>query len=68
MGEESAVEKLFKTMDKNGDGFVTKEVTDIFLLYYPMLFYCYFWTQSFLTNCNASDSLLALPSMRESKY
>ena len=26
MGEESAVEILFKNMDKNGDGVVTKEV------------------------------------------
>ena len=26
MGEECLMEKLFKNMDKNGDGFVTKEV------------------------------------------
>ena len=26
MGEESTIEKLFKNMDKNGDGFVTKQV------------------------------------------
>ena len=26
MGEESNIEKLFKNMDKNGDGFVTKQV------------------------------------------
>ena len=26
MGEETPVEKLFKLMDKNGDGFVTKKV------------------------------------------
>ena len=26
MGEESTIEKLFKNMDKNGDGVVTKEV------------------------------------------
>ena len=25
MGEESHIEKVFKSMDKNGDGFVTKE-------------------------------------------
>ena len=25
MGEESHIEKIFKSMDKNGDGFVTKE-------------------------------------------
>ena len=31
MGEESTIEKLFKNMDKNGDGVVTKEVN--------------FWTQ-----------------------
>ena len=27
MGEETPIEKLFKLMDKNGDGFVTKKVT-----------------------------------------
>ena len=26
MGEESTIEKLFKNMDRNGDGFVTKQV------------------------------------------
>ena len=26
MGEESTIEKLFKSMDKDGDGFVTKMV------------------------------------------
>ena len=26
MGEASPIEKLFKNMDKNGDGFVTKKV------------------------------------------
>ena len=26
MGEESTIEKLFKNMDKNRDGFVTKQV------------------------------------------
>ena len=26
MGEESTIEKLFKNMDKNGDGLVTKQV------------------------------------------
>ena len=26
MGEESQIEKLFKNMDKNGDGFVNKQV------------------------------------------
>ena len=26
MGEESCIEKLFKNMDVNGDGFVTKKV------------------------------------------
>ena len=25
LGEESHIEKVFKSMDKNGDGFVTKE-------------------------------------------
>ena len=27
MGEDTSVEKLFKIMDKNGDGFVTKKVS-----------------------------------------
>ena len=27
MGEETPIEKLFKLMDKNGDGFVTRKVT-----------------------------------------
>ena len=27
MGEESHIEKLFKSMDKNNDGFVTKKVS-----------------------------------------
>ena len=27
MGEESPIEKLFKNMDKNGDGLVTKQVS-----------------------------------------
>ena len=26
MGEESTIEKLFKSMDKDGNGFVTKQV------------------------------------------
>ena len=29
MGEESQIEKLFKNMDKNGDGFVTKQVISL---------------------------------------
>ena len=28
MGEETPIEKLFKLMDKNGDGFVTKKVVE----------------------------------------
>ena len=28
MGEETPIEKLFKLMDKNGDGFVTKKVNN----------------------------------------
>ena len=28
MGEESHIEKLFKSMDKNNDGFVTKKVIE----------------------------------------
>ena len=31
MGEESKIEKLFKSMDKNGDGFVTREVLVYFI-------------------------------------
>ena len=31
MGEETPIEKLFKLMDKNGDGFVTKKVGFVFV-------------------------------------
>ena len=31
MGEETPIEKLFKLMDKNGDGFVTKKVVYVWL-------------------------------------
>ena len=35
MGEESPIEKLFKNMDKNGDGLVTKQVhTKVLKQYY----------------------------------
>ena len=30
MGEETKAEKLFKLMDKDGDGYVTKAVSDFF--------------------------------------
>ena len=29
MGEETALERLFKSMDSNGDGNITKEVTSL---------------------------------------
>ena len=29
MGEECTIEKLFKNMDKNGDGVVTKQVCNV---------------------------------------
>ena len=31
MGEETSLERLFKSMDKNGDGSVTKEVKFFYL-------------------------------------
>ena len=32
LGEESHIEKIFKNMDKNGDGFVTKTVrTELYI-------------------------------------
>ena len=34
MGEETAVETLFKKMDKNGDGFVTKKVSYAFFFFF----------------------------------
>ena len=34
MGEESQIEKLFKNMDKNGDGFVTKQAGSLRILVY----------------------------------
>jgi Ca2+-binding EF-hand superfamily protein len=33
MGEETPIEKLFKLMDKNGDGFVSKKVSCIDLFH-----------------------------------
>ena len=44
MGEESTIEKLFKSMDKNGDGVVTKEVENIKSIYIKLksLFVCLF--------------------------
>ena len=30
MGEETKAEKLFKLMDKDGDGYVTKAVSQLF--------------------------------------
>ena len=32
MGEETPIEKLFKLMDKNGDGFVSKRVSTIYYI------------------------------------
>ena len=32
MGEETPLERLFTSMDKDGDGTVTKEVTNIYLI------------------------------------
>ena len=32
MGEETPLERLFTSMDKDGDGTVTKEVINIFLI------------------------------------
>ena len=31
MGEETPIEKLFKMMDKNGDGFISKKVRNMHL-------------------------------------
>ena len=42
MGEESTIERLFKSMDTNGDGFVTKEVK-INMEYYRNRFFLLFW-------------------------
>ena len=36
LGEETHIEKIFRTMDKDNDGFVTKEVS--FLNYYSFVF------------------------------
>ena len=41
MGEESTIERLFKSMDTNGDGFVTKEVK-INMEYYRNRFFLLF--------------------------
>ena len=42
MGEESHIEKLFKSMDKNNDGFVTKKVS----LFHIILDYQIYTTQT----------------------
>ena len=53
MGEESQIEKLFKNMDKNGDGLVTKQV---FLWLYILDFLLIDYWQEFMTICkNLTD-------------
>ena len=47
MGEESPIEKLFKNMDKNGDGLVTKQVGQIT----PDTWHVIYLLQEFLTIC-----------------
>ena len=47
MGEESPIEKLFKNMDKNGDGLVTKQVGQIT----PDIWHGIYLLQEFLTIC-----------------
>ena len=55
MGEESKIEKLFKSMDKNGDGFVTKEVSLFWELIRQLSYqYCKY---------NAEDHISALKTM-----
>ena len=39
MGEECTIEKLFKNMDKNNDGYVTKPVSIILFFYHSQLSY-----------------------------
>ena len=46
MGEESHIEKLFKNMDKNGDGFVTKQVQSWYNFLVELLKYFYFYSYS----------------------
>ena len=53
MGEESQIEKLFKNMDKNGDGLVTKQV---FLWLFILDFLLIDYWQEFMTICkNLTD-------------
>ena len=41
MGEETTLEKLFKNMDKNGDGVVTKQVL-LLCIGWSLSRYCYY--------------------------
>ena len=39
LGEETPLEKVFKNMDKDGDGTITKEVGVYFLVFYLIIFF-----------------------------
>ena len=41
MGEETPIEKLFKLMDKNHDGFITKKVSKKLRFTVLFLYKCY---------------------------
>ena len=43
MGEQSRAERLFKLMDKDGDGFVTKNVSCIKIVHYLQAYLLSLW-------------------------
>ena len=47
MGEETPIEKLFKLMDKNRDGFITKKVWRFISRFKVLLFFLYKIHRSF---------------------
>ena len=54
MGEETKVEKLFKMMDKNGDGLVTKKVCKILQFY--NIYISIFFYKEFMKICKNLSS------------
>ena len=47
LGEESQIEKLFKNMDKNGDGFVTKQVWSYAKCHMLVIWTAILWTENY---------------------
>ena len=54
MGEETSLEKLFKSMDKDGDGTVTKEVKVIMIIMIILIIIISFSSPMIITSNNFS--------------